>query len=118
MAHGYILVVEDDEAIRETVVEVLEDANHVVRIARNGREAMDLLRNGERPCLVLLDLMMPVMNGWDFARECAQDPAFAHIPICVITAAGATQPVPPEALAVLRKPVHLDNLLKLVQHHC
>jgi CheY-like chemotaxis protein len=114
----YILVVDDDDAVREAVVETLEDESYSVRVARNGREALNLLQGGLRPCLVLLDLMMPVMNGWEFAREFGQDPGLAEIPICVITAAGPNMPIPPEAIDVVRKPLELDKLLEVVQRHC
>lgn len=118
MAHDFILVVEDDPAMRDTIVDVLEDANYPVRVAKDGREALDLLRKGERPCLVLLDLMMPVMSGWDFAEEHARDPALAKIPYCVITAAGPGQATPDGAAAVMRKPLQLNKLLQVVAEHC
>jgi CheY-like chemotaxis protein len=118
MAHDYILVVDDDDAIRESVVEALEDASYPVKAAHDGREALNILRRGEgRPCLVLLDLMMPVMDGWAFAQEQAQDPALAGVPVCVITAVGAGRPIP-DAVAVVRKPFRLKDLLDVVQQHC
>jgi CheY-like chemotaxis protein len=112
-----ILVVEDDDAVRDTVVDVLEDAGRAVRVARDGREALDVLRKGAPPCLVLLDLMMPGMNGWDFARIAAQDPELAVIPICVVTAAPPSRPAPAQAVAVLRKPIDLRQLLEVVRRH-
>jgi len=62
--------------------------------------------------------MMPVMDGWAFAREQAQDPDLAKLPICVITAVGTGQPIPSEAVAVVRKPFRLKDLLEVVQQHC
>jgi CheY-like chemotaxis protein len=118
MDEHYILVVDDDDAVRDTVVDVLEDANYSVRAARDGCDALNLLRTGSKPCLVLLDLMMPVMNGWDFAVESAQDPALRGIPICVITAAGSSRQFPEQAVAVLKKPIDLRLLLDIVQKHC
>ncbi len=119
MKHDYILVVEDDDAVRDTVVDVLQDAEYSVRVARDGQEALDILRRGSgRPCLVLLDLMMPGMNGWDFAREQAGDPTLADIPICVVTAVGRSQQIPQKAVAVVRKPVQLKRLLEVVRQHC
>ncbi|HVV53051.1 MAG TPA: response regulator, partial [Polyangia bacterium] len=101
MKHDYILVVDDDDAVRDTVVDVLQDAEYPVRVARDGQEALDILRRGTgRPCLVLLDLMMPGMNGWDFAREQAGDPALANIPICLVTAVGRAQQIPQKVVAV------------------
>lgn len=118
MPHGFILVVDDDDAVRETIVEVLEDARYDVRAARNGREAIDILRSNSRPCLILLDLMMPVMNGWEFVRETAQDPALSDLPICLVTAVAATQQLPDGPVAVVRKPLELTDLLNVVQQHC
>ena len=119
MNHDYILVVDDDDAIRDSVVEALEDAAFPVRAAHNGREALNILRQGDgRPCLVLLDLMMPVMDGWDFASEQAQDPTLANVPFCVITAVGSSRPIPSDAVAVVRKPFKLKDLLDVVQQHC
>ena len=118
MPHGFILVVDDDDAVRETIVEVLEDARYDVRAARNGREAIDILRSNSRPCLILLDLMMPVMNGWEFVRETAQDPALSDLPICLVTAVAATQRLPDGPVAVVRKPLELTALLNVVQQHC
>jgi CheY-like chemotaxis protein len=119
MVHDYILVVDDDDAIRESVVEALEDASYPVKAAHHGREALDILRAGDgRPCLVLLDLMMPVMDGWAFAREQSLDPALAGLPVCVITAVGTSHPIPSDAVAVVRKPFKLKELLDVVQQHC
>jgi CheY-like chemotaxis protein len=117
--HDYILVVDDDAAVRDTIVDVLEDAHYPVRVAGDGQEALNILRREDgRPCLVLLDLMMPGMNGWDFAREHSADPALADIPICVVSAVGPTQPIPETAVAVVRKPLHLKQLLEVVRQHC
>jgi CheY-like chemotaxis protein len=118
MEHDFILVVDDDPAMRDTIVDVLEDAEYPVRVARDGREALELLQKGARPCLVLLDLMMPRMNGWDFAQAHAQDPDLSKIPFCIITAVGPGQPMPDGAAAIMRKPLQLDKLLKVVAEHC
>jgi CheY-like chemotaxis protein len=119
VAHDYILVVDDDDAIRESVVEALEDASYPVKAAHDGREALSILRQGEgRPCLVLLDLMMPGMDGWEFAREQSQDPALAGVPVCVITAVGTGRALPSDAVAVVRKPFKLKELLDVVHQYC
>src|SRR5262245_36830107 len=67
-AHS-VLVVEDDDGIRESIVEILRDEGYLVHEASNGREALEQLKDGQRPCVVLLDLMMPVMSGWQFLQE-------------------------------------------------
>lgn len=83
----HILVVEDDRDIRESVVEVLEDEGHGVTAAADGREALEhLLGAGPRPDLILLDLMMPVMSGYQFREEQLKLPALASIPVLVVTA--------------------------------
>src|ERR1044071_1184503 len=76
-----ILVVEDDSAIREVLTDVLESEGYQVLNAANGREAIQLLRSSTLPCLILLDLMMPVMNGWQFRDEQRQDPLLAPVPV-------------------------------------
>ncbi|PLS79555.1 MAG: response regulator, partial [Chloroflexi bacterium] len=82
-----ILVVDDDSGIREALTDILEDEGYAVRSACDGQAALDLLRQqAEPPALVLLDLMMPRMNGWQFRSEQRRDPALANIPVVVISA--------------------------------
>ena len=76
-----ILVVDDDPDIRDSLREVLEDEGYGTSCVANGREALDFLRSGKRPCVILLDLMMPVMDGWQFLEEQKRDPALAAIPV-------------------------------------
>lgn len=120
-AQHEILVVEDDGAVRETLQELLEEEGYRVSPAANGREALERLRAGERaPCLILLDLQMPVMDGWQFRKEMRSDAALAGIPVVVISAdAGLERKVEGmAAAAVLPKPVSLDRLLDTVHHFC
>jgi CheY-like chemotaxis protein len=84
VAPGRVLIVEDDEAIRETLRELLEFEGFEVATAANGREAVSQLQRTERPCLILLDLMMPVMNGWEFLRKRREDLTIATIPVVVV----------------------------------
>jgi two-component system chemotaxis response regulator CheY len=121
-APSYILVVDDDVAIREALEAVLEDEGYVVQSAANGREALALLRAGEGPpAVILLDLMMPVMNGWEFRAAQQDDPILAQIPVVVIS---ADRDVAAKAAALqvpryLAKPVNLDVLLDMVRaHYC
>ncbi|HVV16873.1 MAG TPA: response regulator [Polyangia bacterium] len=118
MAHGHILVVDDDDDARAGVVEILEHAQFQVRAARNGREALAELEAGLRPNLILLDLNMPVMDGWEFARLAAADPALADIPICMISGAERSVGIPPQVVAVLRKPLEMTRLLSVVYQYC
>ena len=118
MNADFILLVDDDLAISEAITDLLADHGHEVRCAPNGKEALAVLRSGARPCMILLDLMMPVMNGWQFAQEKECDPELAQIPMCIITAAGAAQEPPPDAVCVLPKPLQLARLLEIVAQHC
>jgi CheY-like chemotaxis protein len=107
------MVVDDD--IRSVVHELLEDEGHRVLAASNSSEALALLRQGPRPRVVLLDLMMPVMNGWQFLQTVRRQPPLASIPIVVITAA------PSSAAGVarpLRKPFDRDALLATIEDLC
>jgi CheY-like chemotaxis protein len=110
----YVLVVDDDDAIRETVSEILADEGYAVRSAANGDQALHLIRTTTPPCLILLDLMMPVMNGWQFAAVAVADPDLARVPICVMTASDMAQVAPTGVVEVARKPLHLDHLLRMV----
>ena len=115
----HVIVVEDDDDIREALVALLESAGHAVVGARHGREALERLRRRDI-CLILLDLWMPVMNGWEFRYEQEKDPALAAIPVVVITAdhSAANHSDGFGAVAWMTKPVDCDRLLELVQRHC
>lgn len=114
-----ILVVEDDFDIRDTLAQILEAEGYAVSGAANGAEALQVLANESAPALILLDLMMPVMNGWQFRTEQLKDPALAEIPVVVISAdAGVGQ----KAAAIgaadsLKKPVPLETLLDVVSRY-
>jgi CheY-like chemotaxis protein len=110
-----VLVVDDDEDIREALQTLLEDEGYRVLLARNGLDALTCLRGGERPCVILLDLMMPVMTGWAFRDEQLQDPLLAPIPVIVITA--AHRPAPP-VTRILYKPLRADDLLSVIRTFC
>jgi len=83
--------VEDDAAVRGALQDALSDDGFEVATAENGRAALELLRAGRRPSAILLDLMMPVMDGWDFRQEQLNDPSLKDIPVVVLTAAGFSQ---------------------------
>jgi CheY-like chemotaxis protein len=111
-----ILIVDDDADIRETLCEVLQDEGYSVATARNGREALDALRQAEHVCLVLLDLMMPVMSGREFLQRQSAEPKLASIPVVVMSAVwdddGGT------IAAFLRKPIPLPALLSCAEQYC
>jgi CheY-like chemotaxis protein len=112
-----ILIVDDDPDIRDSLREVLEDEGYTVNSVANGREALEYLHHSPRPCVILLDLMMPVMDGWQFRREQKQDPAIATIPLIVITATGK-RPVLIDADELVMKPLDLGRLFEAIERYC
>lgn len=110
-----VLVVDDDDALREAVADAIADAGYLVDQAENGRVALDKMR-ASSPCLVLLDLMMPVMDGWEVVAEMDTDPTLAAVPVCIVTAQDRI--TPPRNTCFLRKPVSLTSLLQTVEQYC
>lgn len=110
-----ILIVEDDEQLREAVRDVLVDEGYKVAEASNGQEALAVLRSPDAPCVMLLDLMMPVMNGWQLMDALALEPI--RPPPVIITSAMAEN-APSGAAGILKKPYALERLLQLVESHC
>jgi CheY-like chemotaxis protein len=108
-----VLVVDDDEAVRTVVEETLRSDGHEVACANDGRMALTRLRCGEVPALMLLDLMMPGMNGWQLLDEMRRDPALESLPVIVLTAFDARDDLP-QGCHVLHKPIDADVLLGLV----
>jgi CheY-like chemotaxis protein len=84
----------------------------------NGREALDYLHGTIKPHVILLDLMMPVMDGWEFRRRQQADPELAPVPVIVLSALDAVRAAPVDAAAFLKKPLDFDRLLELVRSHC
>lgn len=111
-----VLVVEDDPDIRETLEGFLANEGYEVSTACNGRDALSQIEQ-KRPGLVLLDLMMPVMNGWEFLEEKKHHLNFAKIPVLVISAVPGS-PCIPGALGFLKKPVDLNRLMDFVELYC
>ncbi len=118
LAQPEVLVVDDDPDILEALSEILEAEGYRVRRARNGQEALERLNGqGGLPQLVLLDLMMPVMDGWEFSRRMRQRPGASEIPIIVLSAdrAVADRARQIGAAAHLAKPFELSDLLSAVK---
>ena len=114
-----VLVVEDDRDTREMLERFLELEGFAVRTADNGEAALASLQRDGRPSIILLDLMMPVMNGWQFREAQRQQPHLADIPVVVVSAAGASTQLPPiHADAWLPKPVDFDRLLDTIGTLC
>jgi CheY-like chemotaxis protein len=116
-----ILIVEDDTNARETLGDILQNEGYSTAYAVNGQEALAYLQS-ERPlpCLILLDLRMPVMDGWEFRKQQKQDAALASVPVVVMTGVNDTEE---EALAVdavhyFVKPYDLKALLSVIARYC
>ena len=116
-----VLIVEDDYDTREMLGRFLELEGFAVQTAENGKRALEALRasDADSTSLILLDLMMPVMDGWQFRQQQVRDPQLASIPVVVVTAAGPRDAVPPiDAQGWLSKPVDLDRLLRTITPFC
>ena len=112
-----ILVVDDDRGAMEALSDILEYEGYHVERARNGLEALEhLQRTRPVPDLIILDLLMPVMDGWEFRMRQRDDPELANIPVLVVTAIGATAGI--EGVKIMRKPVDVNELLKNVALYC
>lgn len=108
-----ILLVDDDDDIRTTVSAALASAGHSMVEARNGRHAIQRLAHGPLPDLIILDILMPIMNGFEFLEEKSHDPRIAGIPVLAITAHARLASME-QVVAVLRKPFDLERLLATV----
>jgi CheY-like chemotaxis protein len=106
-----LLVVEDDETILASLSDLLRDEGATLTTAANGRDALAALRAGAPPDLILLDLMMPVMDGWEFRVAQRADPALAGIPIIAMSADASAKARAIAADAYLRKPVDIAGLV-------
>lgn len=115
-----ILIVDDDADIREALVDVLTDHGYRSHAVAHGAAALAALQGGMRPCLILLDLMMPVMDGLTFRQHQLADPALKELPVLVISAGNDLSMVASTlgAVETLRKPIDLDKLLDAVARHC
>lgn len=106
-----VLIIDDDSGSREALAELLADEGYGVATAEDGAEGLAYLRVGHRPRVILLDLMMPGVDGWDFRAEQKRDTELAQIPVIAISAAGKLV----DADYSLRKPIEIDTLLTLLR---
>ena len=111
-----VLVVEDNDDIREAIGELLESEGYEIALAEDGERALEMLAELPRPCLLLVDLIMPRMDGWQLLNFLSRDDRLATIPVVVMSAAAhaVTTPVHP----TLKKPVDLEILMEIVRGHC
>jgi CheY-like chemotaxis protein len=118
VAHCPVLIVEDDVELRDMMAQLLTLEGFVATSVANGREALEYLRRGDRPDIILLDLMMPVMDGWEFRRKQQSDPTLATVPVVVLSALDHRRAAEVDAVAFLKKPLDFDRLLELVRRYC
>ena len=111
-----ILVVDDDEGVREAMVGILQTMGYFVASAINGKEALDYLRDAATPDLIISDLAMPVMDGRQFRREQVKDPRLARVPVIVPSALSDRTDI--DANEIFIKPVDVDVLLATVDRYC
>jgi len=113
-----LLVVDDDADLREAITDVLRDAGYEVLVASNGRQALEVLaRSSPLPGLVLLDMMMPVLDGAGFLAELGHHPEWAGVPVVVFSASATPNIQELGARGWIRKPVDLEALLEVVGQH-
>jgi CheY-like chemotaxis protein len=113
-----VLIVEDDPDTREMLTSFLQLEGFQTESASNGREALDRLAGGIEAQVIVLDLMMPVMDGWQFRRRQVEDARLARIPTIVVSAAGRDRMAQISADAYLAKPIDMDELLTRVSQFC
>ncbi|HEY6214254.1 MAG TPA: response regulator [Vicinamibacterales bacterium] len=108
-----ILVVDDDAGSRNALADLLRDEGYSVAAVAGGEEALAFLRQSPQPQLIVMDLMMPGLDGWDFRHEQKRDPKLAAIPIVAVSAAGKL----PDADAQFRKPLNVEQFLETVRRY-
>lgn len=118
MACKKVLVIDDDEAVLETIGEILESRGYTPVFAQDGDEALgELTSSPDLPCLIVLDMMMPGMNGWQFLERQRADPRYSRIPVIVCSAFNETAKSVHGA-KILEKPIELESLVQAVHAFC
>jgi CheY-like chemotaxis protein len=113
-----VLIVEDDADLREMMAQLLTLEGYAAATVSNGREALAYLRDNAAPDVILLDLMMPVMDGWEFRREQQRDAEMAGVPVIILSALDQPRAADVNADAFLKKPLDFDRLLELIRRYC
>jgi CheY-like chemotaxis protein len=110
-----ILIVDDDADIRDSLQDFFEDEGFVVTTAKNGAEALERLGTGSPPHVVILDLLMPQLNGIQLYEKMQADPRLAKVPVIVSTSDPSRAP---SGVLIIKKPINLGRLLRVVREHC
>jgi CheY-like chemotaxis protein len=113
-----VLVIEDEDEARTVLMEILELEGFKVRGFANGADALNYLNGADRPCLIVLDILMPVMDGRQFRAALLTDAEMAKIPVVIVTALDPSAAWDLGAVKVLKKPVDIDALLNAVRQNC
>lgn len=117
---GRVLIVEDDDDLRDNLALLLELRGHKVDTAQNGQQALSKIGKLGPPSLIILDLMMPGMNGWQLRAALLRNPDLASVPVVLLSGVADVQEAARELSAVdhLKKPIDLDKLYKVVDTYC
>lgn len=110
-----ILVVDDDAAATDSLIDILSDGGYTVATARNGKEALERLRSAPLPRLIILDLFMPEMDGWEFRRAQLKDAKLRDIPVVVMTGASVYAGI--DANVIVHKPLDVERFVSLVERY-
>ena len=113
--HPQVLVVDDDAAALEALMDVLIAEGYTVAPARNGKEALNYLRHTAPPAVIILDLFMPEMDGWEFRRAQKKEAKLAGVPVIAVTGASVYAGI--DVDVVIHKPIDVDHLLGLIKHY-
>jgi CheY-like chemotaxis protein len=110
-----ILIVDDDAASTDSLTDILTGEGYTVAIARNGREALARLHAASLPRLIILDLFMPVMDGWEFRTEQLKDDVLRHIPVVVMTGASVYAGI--DANIIVHKPLDVARFVSIIERY-
>ena len=113
-----VVVVEDEEEARDSLIQILEGEGFRALGFANGAEALGHLKHSEKPCLILLDIRMPIMDGPQFRSALLLDPGLAEIPVVIITALEEAAAAGLSAVEVFTKPVNVDALVSVIRQRC